>query len=116
MELTKFKSEVETLKKFFEIYCQNNHENQNSIEINLQYKGQINTTQLHLCNECLERINYSFQRLLECPHDEKPRCRTCPTPCYGKEEWKQTAKVMRYSGMKLGLKKINNQFKKIFGK
>jgi hypothetical protein len=55
-------------------------------------------------------IDYSIQRLQNCEHDPKPRCRKCPEPCYDKLQWKKVAKVMRYSGIKLGLLNIKNIF------
>lgn len=61
-----------------------------------------------------KKIDYSFERLLNCPHEEKPSCRKCINPCYGKKEWKETARIMRSSGMKLGLTSINKRIKKLF--
>ena len=112
MEIIKFKEEIETLKKFFEIYCANKHENQEEKVFNLVYKNENISIKVNLCKECQDSINYSFDRLLDCPHEIKPRCRKCPNPCYEKNEWKKTAKVMRYSGIKLGLSKIKNFLKK----
>ena len=116
MDIVKFKQEVETLKKFFEIYCVNKHENQENITKTLIFKDIDVVVNLCLCDDCYEKINYSFDRLLECPHEIKPRCRTCPTPCYEKTQWKDVAKIMRYSGMSLGLSRINKKFKSIFKK
>ena len=116
MDIVKFKSEVETLKKFFEIYCVNKHKNQEKISTILNYKNEEVIIELNLCKECNKKINYSFGRLLECPHEEKPRCRTCPSPCYEKKQWKEVAGIMRYSGMSLGLTHINKKFKSIFKK
>ncbi len=112
MELIKFKQEISTLKKFFKTYCKNKHKEQKSIEKNLTYKKEEITISLNLCEDCLKKIQYSFDRLLECPHEIKPRCRTCPNPCYEKQQWKETAKVMRYSGMRLGLLSIKKLFKR----
>ena len=107
----KFISEVETLKKFFTIHCKDKHLNQNSYMKILQYKNQHYDVSFHLCCECKKLINYSIQRLEECPHDIKPRCRTCINPCYEKTEWKKLAKLMRYSGIHLGILKIKKFLK-----
>ncbi len=115
MDLTKFNSEVDTLQKFFETFCQDKHENQKSSQTLLKFKKNERKVDLHLCEECTKNLNYSFKRLEECPHDIKPRCRTCPTPCYEKKQWAKTAKVMKYTGMKLGMTKIKSKFKKLFG-
>lgn len=114
MDIIKFETEVKTLKDFFECFCENKHENQKSNNIKLFYKETEVEVDLHLCTDCLEKINYSFDRLLGCPHEIKPRCRSCPNPCYGKQEWKDTAKIMKYSGMKLGLSKLNKKIKNLF--
>lgn len=116
METIKFKKEINTLKEFFEIYCKNKHSEQNSIKKTMIYKNETIDIKLNLCEDCLRKIEYSFDRLLECPHDIKPRCRTCPTPCYGKTQWKEAARVMRYSGMHLGLTSLNKKIKNIFKK
>ena len=114
MEIVKFKEEIITLKKFFEIYCKEKHEGQENITKVLIYKNEEIHIDLYLCSECLEKINYSFERLQSCPHEIKPRCRTCANPCYEKKNWKETAQVMRYSGLKLGLKAINKKMKNLF--
>jgi len=107
----KFISEVETLKKFFTVYCKDKHTNQHNYIKSIDYQNQNYQVELELCDECSELINYSIQRLLECPHDIKPRCRKCPNPCYEKPQWKRLAHLMRYSGMKLGILKIKRFFK-----
>lgn len=116
MEIAKFKQEIQTLKKFFEVYCNNKHENQEEKTFYLKYKNEDIHISLNLCKKCQDSFNYSFDRLLECPHEEKPRCRKCPNPCYEKKQWKEVAGIMRYSGMSLGLTRINKKFKNLFTK
>ena len=106
MTIEKFKAEAQTLKKFFELHCSHKHKNQTHHCKQLIYNGEKVHIELELCSECIELIHYSFDRLVECPHDPKPRCRTCPNPCYSKTEWKKVAKLMRYSGIHLGLLKV----------
>ena len=113
MTKEKFKIEIDTLKKFFELYCKNKHQDINSFTKNLVYKDEIFKIDLHLCNKCKEDIEYCFQRLLECPHEIKPRCRKCPNPCYEKSQWKKTAKIMKYSGVRLGFNSIKSKLKKM---
>jgi len=116
MEIKKFKDEIKTLKKFFEVYCENKHTEQKYITKKFNYRNELLEIRLHLCADCLTKIEYSFEKLLDCPHEIKPRCRSCSKPCYEKMQWKETAKIMRYSGMKLGLKAINKKIKSIFKK
>lgn len=114
MTSEKFESEVKTLKEFFEKYCKDKHKSQDITSINLRYKNKEISVKLHLCKTCHESISYSFKRLLKCPHDVKPRCRTCPSKCYAKKEWGNTARIMKYSAIKLGLSKIKKRLLNIF--
>ena len=108
MTIEKFEGEVSTLKRFFEFYCKGNHKNASPQKISLIYQSKKFNFEFNLCNECFKTLSYSINRLQECPHHLKPKCRTCNTPCYAKKEWKETAKIMKYSGMRLGLLKIKN--------
>ncbi len=110
MKTEKFKSEVNTLQTFLETYCCNKHKNQTEVEKNIRYKELKFSTTLYLCDECLSMFEYSLEKLQNCPHEEKPKCRQCPNPCYEKAQWKKLAKIMRYSGIKLGLLKLKNKF------
>ncbi len=114
MTTEKFKSEVETLIKFFDIYCHDKHTNQFDKEYVIPYKDIEIRTVVNLCEECHEMLKYSILRLQECPNDPKPRCRNCQEPCYEREKYKQMAKMMRYSGFKLGLTKAAKKIKKFF--
>jgi hypothetical protein len=108
----KFIGEVKTLQKFFTKYCEDKHHNQREVTKKFSYNNINYDIKLNLCDECNKLINYSFNRLNECQHDIKPRCRTCPSPCYEKQEWKKLSKLMKYSGLQFGLIKIKKLFKK----
>jgi len=114
MLIEKFESEIETLKKFYELFCIDKHTNQQKNIINIEYKDKVFELELFLCNECFNAINYSFERLQNCPHEIKPRCRKCPNPCYEKQRWKNIAKVMRYSAIKLSLSKVKSKVQNLF--
>jgi len=116
MTTEKFKSEVETLKKFFQIYCSEKHSGQFSRNYSVKYKDLHMDFQADLCGECHSLLEYAIERLQECPHDPKPRCRKCENPCYEKNKYKQMAKMMRFAGMKLGLTKAAQKLKKMFKK
>jgi len=77
----------------------------------LHYKERDYSFEIQLCNECAKLMHYSLERLMACPHDEKPKCRTCTKPCYAKKEWKMVASVMRYSGTKTKIKQLKDFFK-----
>lgn len=110
MTKDKFQQEVSTLKTFFTSYCEDKHEKQKKKIYNLEYKDETFSFELYLCEDCHELISYSFKRLQNCPHEIKPRCRKCPNPCYEKTQWKSLAKIMKYSAIKLGLKKLKKVF------
>ncbi len=107
----KFQTEIQTLDKFFTKFCQDKHRNQFEKTYDLTYKESYHHFTLELCEECHTLIDYSFHKLAVCPHDVKPRCRSCPNPCYEKTQWKSLAKVMRYSSINLGFQKIFNFIK-----
>lgn len=110
----KFQSEISTLKKFLELYCKNKHKNHINKKLSLDYKNMTFHIDLLLCEECLETINYSFQKLQKCPHEIKPRCRNCKETCYEKTKYIKLAKIMKYSGVKLGLSKAKQKLKSLF--
>lgn len=114
MTCKKYEIEINTLKNFYEIYCKGKHDYREDKKYNLEYKNEKFTLELHICKECQENIEYSFDRLQTCPHEIKPRCRRCPNPCYEKDRWKHTAKVMKYSGVRLGLINAKQSIKKLF--
>lgn len=111
MTKEKFEDETKTLKKFFTTYCQNNHKYQKKFTFLLKYKNSKTDISTHLCKDCRDLLQYSFNKLQECPYEEKPRCRKCKNPCYEKNEWKKIAKIMRYNAINLGLIKIKKLFK-----
>jgi hypothetical protein len=107
----KFTSEIKTLKKFFEVYCKNKQHNNIKIQKKqISYKGIENLYEFSLCDDCFNLLLYSCNKLQNCPHDIKPMCRSCPSPCYEPKQWKLLAKLMRFSGIKLGLLKIKKLF------
>ena len=109
MTTEKFISETDTLKEFFEFYCSKKHSDKYQYKKEIHYNNIKHNIQLNLCKECNNLIDYSLQKLQNCPHEQKPRCRKCKSPCYEKEQWKQLAKLMRYSGIQLGIVKIFNK-------
>lgn len=110
MTTRKFKNEVYTLHSFLETYCSHKHKNKVQKNRDILYKDLQFSLTLNLCDECMEIFEYSLDKLQNCPHEDKPRCRKCSNPCYEKLYWKRLAKIMRYSGVKLGLLKIKRFF------
>jgi hypothetical protein len=114
MNLDKFKNEISILKRFFELHCHHKHTQLTHHCKHIVYKDEKINIELELCDDCITLIDYSLNRLLECPFDPKPMCRSCSNPCYEKNQWKKVAKLMRYSGMQLGVLKVRKFITKIF--
>ena len=110
----KFIHDTQTVLKFIQIYCDDKHkdESKSKESLSLIYKEK----ELHisvnynLCTTCKNTFLLTYEKLQECPHEDKQSCRKCPKPCYERPDWKHVAKIMKYSGMKQGLLKL----KKIF--
>jgi len=115
MTKEKFIYDSETLIKFIHFYCDNKHKNDEkkdgAINLNYNYKNLNQELHYHLCKECEHTLLYSYEKLQECPFVDKPSCRKCNEPCYERDEWKKSAKIMKYSGLKLGFTKIKQLFK-----
>lgn len=100
-----FKQESTQLYTFIHTYCVDSHPKEMQIDetVEITYKGEpIDTLGIELCPSCLSHYRYAMERLSACPHDPKPKCRRCKESCYEAQEWKAMAKIMRYSGIKLG--------------
>ncbi len=111
MTQEKFLSEVAILKEFFEFYCQGNkHQNEHTQELSAEHNGFACTFDITLCPECYATLHYALERLENCEQNPKIKCRTCTTPCYDKQMWKKMARVMRYSGIRLGTKSLLFKF------
>ncbi len=116
MTVEKFESEIEVLQRFCEYYCKEKHTNILKKDISIQYKDKTFYQTLNLCETCLDTIFYSYEKLQSCPHEEKPRCRKCPSPCYERHRWKNMVTIMKFSAINLGLSKLRKKVSKFFTK
>lgn len=114
MTQDKFIHDSQTVTEFIQYYCDHEHSNAKKIKnfIPLVYKTKDLNQILafELCKECERTLIYSYKKLQNCPNENKPSCRKCSLPCYDKKEWKLLAKIMRYSGIKLGFIKLKKLF------
>ncbi|KEA46634.1 nitrous oxide-stimulated promoter family protein [Campylobacter mucosalis] len=114
MTTEKFISEITTVTKFIQIYCDDKHKDEpksnGCVVLDFKDEKAVVKAEFSLCAECEQMARYAYARLQACPHEVKPRCHTCPHPCYELPMWKKMAKMMKYSGMKLGLNKIKRLF------
>ena len=111
----KFIYDTRTALKFIQIYCDNEHKEakkEKGLESLVYKEKKLNiNVAYYLCSECKKTFLLCYHKLQECPWEEKPNCRKCPKPCYERADWKHVAKIMKYSGMKLGLTKLKKLFK-----
>jgi hypothetical protein len=106
MDKSHFKDEIKELKRFFELYCHNKHDEQNILEISY---GDDMVDTISLCSKCHSIFDYACDRLKECNIEPKPKCRKCKDKCYSDEIYKQMAKIMSYSGVRLGISKLKSK-------
>ncbi len=102
--------------QMFPVYCSSKHKGQSERTVRFEYGGKTFEVKVSLCSECFELFSYALERLRECPHDPKPRCRKCPDPCYEPDKYRAMAKVMAYASVRLGLSKAKRKIKGLFRK
>ena len=115
MTSERFLRAIRIVHQFVQLYCSQKHDDTSKKvgRLLLNYRNEnLGSIDYELCENCEKILLYSYQRLLKCPHEEKPSCRKCLCPCYGKAQWEQLAKIMRYSGMRIGLLKTKELFHK----
>lgn len=83
MKSTAPDKQLQTLKKFIEVYCSKKHR----------------TAGGQLCDECRELLDYAADRLAKCPMDPKPKCKDCEVHCYDQAHRDRIKEVMKFSGM-----------------
>ena len=115
MKVEDFEKELNTLKRMFPVYCRDKHSGQIKKVYRVPYGGEVFQFEVELCEQCHNLFAYAVERLAQCPHDPKPRCRKCPNPCYERDKYAKMARVMRYAGVKLGLSKVKEGLKRLLG-
>jgi len=96
----KEKADIGTLMKFVGIFCREKHEGEKAPFTFKSYDvKQIESKEIGLCPECTRLLTYGLTMRLKCPHDPKPMCKKCETPCYHGEYKEKIREVMKFSGM-----------------
>jgi len=81
----RMKRERKTISAMINIFCKGNHK-----------------TKSTLCKDCQTLLDYSFERLSNCPYqNDKPTCKNCVIHCYKEPEKSRFRKIMRYSGPRI---------------
>lgn len=113
MTAKKLLDDSQTLHRFIQVHCDKEHNDvakQNGALCVLFQEEALCELPYTLCEECEVLLKYGYDRLAACKQEPKPSCRKCPNPCYERPMWKKMAKIMRYSGMYLGLTKVRKFF------
>ncbi|WP_022670537.1 nitrous oxide-stimulated promoter family protein [Hippea alviniae] len=84
----RIKRDEKILRKFIEVYCRENH-----------LKKGVEEYKDGLCKECYDLLQYSLNKLYNCPLDPKPQCKHCKVHCYAPSKRKKIKEVMKYSGI-----------------
>jgi hypothetical protein len=80
---TEVEAHHRVLRRFVEVYCRDHHAPAGA----------------PTCDDCAALLDYARGRLERCPYSPKPKCKECPTHCYGRDQRARVREVMRYSGM-----------------
>jgi len=99
-KIKKISKDVSVIAKFIEIFCNNNHSDR--MKSPIQSKGKIGEylkdIPIELCPECNKLLLHAVGKRIMCPYDPKPRCKKCPTHCYGRGYRERIREVMQFSG------------------
>ena len=81
----RIRRERKTIESMINIYCKANHK-----------------PKIIPCNKCTNLIDYTYNRLKNCPFKgNKPICAKCTIHCYKEPERSIIKKIMRFSGPRM---------------
>ena len=84
----RLQKEFNTIKAMVKLYCGDHHQAEN-----------------YICDECTQLVEYTRERLLNCPfQDRKSTCTKCVVHCYKKDMQKKVIDIMRYAGPRMAWK------------
>jgi hypothetical protein len=95
--------DVRILARFAKIYCDGLHRDRQRrpVEAGGPVGALVNGMGLHLCNDCRATFLHGAAKRMMCPYHPKPRCKTCPTPCYPSMYRDRMKAMMKYSGARV---------------
>jgi hypothetical protein len=97
---SKEKVDIRTLLRFVAVYCRNHHRDADAQPFT--FKGMsadtLGVKKALLCPECTRLMKYALTMRLKCPHDPKPMCKKCDSPCYHGEYRQKIREIMKFSG------------------
>ncbi len=119
--MKRVRKDIYVLARFVEIYCRDRHPDRPRGKVSSRgplgeaLGDALGEAPVELCDECRKLLLHGAGKRLICPYDPKPRCKKCPTHCYGREYRQRIREVMRHSGMRLILRgRLHLLFKYFF--
>ena len=102
-ELTdEIREDVAFLTNLIVLYCEHHHDPAKRRP--LSRKGRAGEAlplgEFTSCDDCRKLLMHGVARRLECPHNPKPACRNCETPCHHPDYRRRIAKIMRWGTSK----------------
>ncbi len=97
------RSDLKTLARFIDLYCQCKHASTAKKPVAIQGfdVDAIACKEISLCPDCTKLLTHAFVKRSHCPMKPKPACKDCPNHCYHPSYRKQIREVMRFSGTRL---------------
>jgi len=98
-------SDLKTLVKFIEVFCDGHHTdgNRETVELKTHDLKELMGNSPRLCLDCQKLLAHALVKRTVCPMDPKPQCKHCPNHCYHPSYRRQIQEVMKYSGRKLAM-------------
>ena len=104
--VTRSQGDARVLRAFVELWCEDHHGERRRAP--WEPRGPLGNLlpgePPRLCEECRDVLGHALGRRLLCPHDPKPACKHCRTPCYRVDHRDTMRRIMRYSGLRLILR------------
>ncbi len=96
------RSDIRTLLRFVHIYRRERHDTEKEpFSFRGFDAGTLRLSPHRLCPECTRLMKYALTMRLKCPHDPKPMCKKCESPCYHGDYGQRIREIMKFSGLYL---------------
>lgn len=96
----KEKKDIQVLIRFVHIFCREEHGEHEKTPFSVSFEevAPLIDEGIALCQSCSDLLTYGIRKRVQCPHDPKPMCKKCETPCYSGSYKEGIREVMRFSG------------------
>ena len=92
-------NDVRRTAQLIERFCLNNHSGleRTAVKASGKVGKYIEGSPVRVCLDCKRLLLHSASRRVLCPHDPKPECKHCKTPCHKGVYRDRIRQVMRFS-------------------